>query len=58
MHNSKPAKNPTLIKIKIPALSKRNLLNELHQMNINQFTIYSDLDHLSKDVKRAYGLKE
>jgi hypothetical protein len=23
-------------------------------MNINQFTIYNDLDHLSKDIKRAW----
>jgi FRG domain len=56
MHNSKATENPTLVKIKIPAVSKRDMLNELHQMNINQFTIYNDLDHLSKDIKRAFGL--
>jgi hypothetical protein len=30
------------------------MLNELHRMSINQFTIYNDLDHLSKDIKRAW----
>jgi hypothetical protein len=54
MHNSKPTNNPTLVKIKIPAGNKREMLNELHRMSINQFTIYNDLDHLSKDIKRAW----
>lgn len=56
MHNSEPKKNPTLVKFKISAGSKGNMLNELHRMNINQFTIYNDLDHLSKDIKRAWGV--
>jgi len=56
MHNSKSATNPTLVKIKIPKDRKRDMLNELHRMNINQFTIYNDLDHLSMDIKRAWDV--
>jgi len=56
MHNSKPTKNPTLVKFNISAGTKGRMLSELHRMNINQFTIYNDLDHLSKDIKRAWEI--
>jgi hypothetical protein len=55
MHESIPCGNKTLAKIKIPAGAKGSLLDELHRLNINQFTIYNDLDHLSKDIKRVGG---
>jgi FRG domain len=57
MHNSKPTENKTLAKVKIPAPAKDTMLRELHRMNINQFTIYNDLDHLSKDIRRAWEIK-
>ena len=57
MHDSKPCDNKTLAKIKIPASAKGDLLKELHRLNINQFTIYNDLDHLSKDIKRVWKIK-
>jgi hypothetical protein len=57
MHRSTPCGNPTLRKIKVPANVKRDLLKELRQLNINQFTIYNDLDRLSKDIKYVWNLK-
>lgn len=57
MHGAKPADNSSLIAILIDASSKIKIGNELHRMNINQFTIYSDLDHLSKEIKSRWGLK-
>jgi hypothetical protein len=57
MHETKACTNKTLAKIKISARAKDDLLKELHRLNINQFTIYNDLDHLSKDIKRAWGIK-
>jgi len=57
MHRSDSMENQTLAKIKIRADAKASILNELHQMNINQFTIYNDLDHLSKDIKRAWEIQ-
>jgi len=33
------------------------LRDELHRLNINQFTTYYDLDHLSKEIKRCWGLE-
>jgi hypothetical protein len=57
MHNAGPITNKTLEKIKVNAASKKNILKELNRMNINQFTIYQDLDHLSKDIKRCWSIK-
>ena len=56
-HEAKPCDNPTLAKIKIPAKAKGDVLKELHRLNLNQFTIYNDLDHLSKDIKRMWQIK-
>jgi hypothetical protein len=59
MHKSAPKENATLAKFKIPAGSiKGNILGELHRMNINQFTIYDDLDHLSADLKRIWKVRK
>ncbi len=57
MHNSMPRQNPTLKKIKVPSVAKPTLLKELHRMNVNQFTIFNDLDHLSKDIRRTWEVK-
>jgi hypothetical protein len=56
MHGSESFKNDTLTKIKVPSSEKRNLLEKLRRLNINQFTIYNDLDHLSKAMKLAWGI--
>jgi hypothetical protein len=47
-----------LAKLKILAAgdAKRKMLDELLRMKINEFTIYNDLDHLSKDLKRVWGV--
>ena len=57
MHGSKSCSNGTLAKIKVPTGGKGELLNELHRMNINRFTIFDDLDSLSKDIKRVWKIK-
>jgi hypothetical protein len=50
--------NPMLAKFKIVAKdnAKAKILDELLRMNINQFTIFNDLDHLSKDIKRVWKI--
>jgi hypothetical protein len=55
MHRAAPVNNPTLITIKVNASQKRVIRDELHRVNINQFTTYYDLDHLSKEIKRGWG---
>jgi hypothetical protein len=32
------------------------MLKELHRMKINQFTVFNDLDHLSKDIRRTWNV--
>ncbi len=54
MHEAKPCTNNTPAKIKIPFGVKATLLKDLRRLNINEFTIYNDLDHLAKDVRRAW----
>jgi hypothetical protein len=49
-------KNPTIARFTISAASKTKILKELHRLNVNQFTIFNDLDHLSDEMKRRYGL--
>jgi len=60
MHNADSVTVPAgkLAKLKILAAgeAKRKMLNELLRMKINEFTIYNDLDHLSKDLKRMWDL--
>ncbi len=56
MHQSTARTNPTLAKMKIPPAAKPGLLKELHRLNISEFTIYNDLDHLSKDIKRSWEI--
>ncbi len=56
MHESKPTFNPTLAQIKIPASHKSSLREELRRLNINQFSVYNDFDHLSKDIKQTWGV--
>jgi hypothetical protein len=56
MHRAAPVDNATLITIKVIAAKKGAILDELHRVNINQFTAYHDLDHLSKEIRRGWGL--
>jgi hypothetical protein len=56
MHRAKPVDNPSLVTIKVTASKKSDIRDELHRVNINQFTTYNDLDHLSKEVRRGWGL--
>ena len=57
MHKSKTFTNKTLAKFEIPIGAKAGMLQELHRLNTNEFTIYNDLDHLSGDIKRAWQIK-
>lgn len=57
MHNAPDADNPTMIIIRIDKEKKTTLLEELHTVNINQFTAFYDLDHLSKEIKGGWGCK-
>jgi FRG domain len=56
MHRANPVDNPTLITINVKGSQKRAIREELHRVNINQFTTYYDLDHLSKETRRGWGL--
>jgi hypothetical protein len=56
MHKSQDCTNPTLERITIPAGAKRKMLTDLARLNINEFTIYNDLDHLSQHIRRAWGV--
>jgi hypothetical protein len=55
MHCAPRASNPTMITIKVDASSKGDIRRELHRVNINQFTTYYDLDHLSKEIIAGWG---
>ena len=55
MHRADPVDNPTMITIKVNAAKKNDIRDELHRVNINQFTTYYDLDHLSKEISRGWG---
>src|SRR5205823_1020087 len=56
MHESIPQHNPTLARIKVPRTKKGPIREELRRLNINQFSIYNDLDHLSKEIRRNWGV--
>jgi hypothetical protein len=56
MHQAPAVNNDTLITILVDARRKEEIREELHRLNINQFTTYYDLDHLSKEIKRSWGL--
>lgn len=56
-HLSKPHNNPTLARMRIVGGDvKKTVREELRQLNINEFTVYNDLDHLSKEMRRAWEL--
>lgn len=45
-----------LYKIRIPSAERARLLDNLEIFGITESFVYPDLDHISKDIKRAYGL--
>lgn len=57
-HGVKPQCNPTLHRFKVLAAKKQDIQTELHRLNINQFTIYNDLDHLSREIRRRWEIKD
>ncbi|MFZ0050774.1 MAG: FRG domain-containing protein [Desulfobaccales bacterium] len=57
MYNSEQCKNKTLAKIKVPSSAKGTILEELYHLNINEFTMYNNLDRLSIDMKRAWKIE-
>jgi len=54
MHQSQDSDNPMLGRITID--SKADILTELGRVNVNEFTIYNDLDNLSTFMKRTWGV--
>jgi hypothetical protein len=56
MHKAAPVDNPTLVTLLIDKTGKRAIREELHRLNVNQFTTYYDLDHLSKEIKVDWGI--
>jgi hypothetical protein len=56
MHGSAEVDNETLISIEVDGASKQSLRNELRRLNITQFTIFHDLDHLAKELRSGWGL--
>jgi hypothetical protein len=57
MHQAKPVQNDTLLTLRVSCGDKHSILKHLHTLNINQFTTYNDLDHLSKEIKETFGLR-
>jgi hypothetical protein len=56
MHGTGACTNPTLNRIKVPGNAKPRILDELRRLNINEFSIYNDLDHLAQEIKRTRNL--
>ena len=57
MHEANSIEPETLASIEISTKSKPRILNELRQLNVNKFTTYYDLDHLSKEVKYGWNVE-
>lgn len=57
MHEANTSKNSTLERIKLPGRAKPRMLDELKKLNINEFTIYNDLDHLAQEIRRTWDIK-
>jgi hypothetical protein len=55
MHEAEACTNPTLERVKVPGGKvKAQMLDELRKLNINEFTIYNDLEHLAKEIERTW----
>jgi hypothetical protein len=49
--------NATLATMWVEAGRKVQIRDELHKLNVNQFTTYYDLDHLSQEIRGSWGLQ-
>ena len=49
--------NPTLQEITIPKGAKKNILDELLRLKIDDFFVFKDLEGLAKSIKRQYLFK-
>jgi len=58
MHRSGDAAPKKTVSIRVETASKRPILEQLHRLGVNQFTVFEDLDHLSKGVTRSWGLAD
>lgn len=56
MHGAGACENTTLGRIRVPGQDKSRILEELRRLNINEFSIYNDLDHLSQEIRRTRSL--
>jgi hypothetical protein len=50
MHRAAPCKNPTIGRFRIPWDAKGLMLGELRRLNIDEFTIYAELDQVSREI--------
>jgi hypothetical protein len=57
MHGTGACTNSTLARIKVPGSAKTRILDELRRLNINEFSIYNDLDHPAQEIKRTRNLQ-
>jgi hypothetical protein len=57
MHEAKACTNPTLERVRVPGKAKGTILDELRKLNINEFSIYNDLDHLAKEIRLTWIIK-
>ena len=58
MHHSVSRDNPTLSRIMVPHDKKTSMLEDLHRLNVNQFTIYNDLESLSQEIRRTWNTSQ
>jgi FRG domain len=56
MHQSADQTNQTLARFHVPRNKKTEIIAELRRLNITEFSIYNDLDNLSKAIRRAKGV--
>ena len=54
-HKAPSASNLTMNTIQVDGSSKATIGQELHRVNINQFTTYYDLEYLSKEIIAGWG---
>ena len=57
MYLSPDCHNSTLRRIKVPKKHKPAIRNELRRLNINELSIFNDLDHLSTSIMHDWGLQ-
>ena len=53
-HDSQDVENQTLRRITISSESKCRIFDELRSLNVNEFTIFGDLDHLSAEIRKSW----